>query len=207
MTSGQLIILNGASSAGKSSILHVLQDTLTEPYLECGIDKFLWMLPERYLNRPLWYEIIATQHPPNRDLYFTSNPLGDQLIYGMHRAIAALVQTGNNVLVDHVLIERHWLTDCVEQLAGFTPLFVGVLCPLELLERREHDRKDRTLGQARAHETVVHAHGIYDLEVDTSLNSPEACAQQIRAYLDGGILPSAFARLHKDGGRGITSAQ
>jgi len=207
MPPAQLIILNGASSAGKSSILHALQNSLPDPYLEAGIDKFLWMLPERYLNRPLWYDVIATHHLPDRDLYFTSKPLGDKLIFGMHRAIAALVQAGNNVLVDHVLIERRWLNDCVEQLAGFAPLFVGVRCQLELLERRERDRKDRTLGQARAHEAVVHQHGLYDLEVDTSLNSPEACAAQILAYLDSGVLPTAFARLGEDRSRGNSPAQ
>src|SRR5258708_10889321 len=176
MPPGHIILLNGASSAGKTSILRVLQATLAEPYLEAGIDKFLWMLPERYLNRPLWYNVITTHHPPNRDLYFTSSELGDRLIFGMHQALAAFAQNGNTLLVDHVLIDRRWLADCVAQLAEFGPLFVGVRCPTDILEQRERDRKDRTLGQARAHEAVVHAHGFYDVEVDTSLNSPEECA-------------------------------
>lgn len=193
---GQLILLNGASSAGKTSIIHALQAKLPEPYLECGIDKFLWMLPQPYLNRPLWYEVIATHHPPQREMYFTSGRVGDQLIFGMHRAITAMLQAGNNLLVDHVLLDPRWLADCVAQWVELEPLCVGVRCPLPLLEEREQARQDRTLGQARAHHLVVHAHALYDLEVDTALVSPQACADQILSYLNSGNRASAFARMH-----------
>ena len=37
--------------------------------------------------------------------------------------------------------------------------------------------------------------GIYDLEVDTSLLSPEQCAQKVRKRLENGPRPSAFERL------------
>jgi chloramphenicol 3-O phosphotransferase len=44
---------------------------------------------------------------------------------------------------------------------------------------------------------MVHEHvpGIYDLEVDTSLLSAQACADVIRQRLDNGPPPSAFQRL------------
>ncbi len=53
MKYGKVILINGASSSGKTSILHSLQDLLDEPFLEVGIDKFIWMMPGRYLDRPL----------------------------------------------------------------------------------------------------------------------------------------------------------
>src|SRR5262245_39052040 len=66
MAVGTILILNGTSSAGKTSILHELQATLDQPYLNAGIDKFIWMLPRRYLERPLWEEVLghATQAGP-----------------------------------------------------------------------------------------------------------------------------------------------
>jgi chloramphenicol 3-O phosphotransferase len=48
----------------------------------------------------------------------------------------------------------------------------------------------------------VHTPGIYDLEVDTSVLGPEACAAVIRWHLDHGPLPSAFRRL-----AGMTTTQ
>ena len=56
---GNIIILNGTSSSGKTSIVNALQAILDEPYLEVGIDKFIFMLPGRYLDRPLWDEVLG----------------------------------------------------------------------------------------------------------------------------------------------------
>lgn len=60
MTHGKIILLNGASSAGKTSIVQALQPILDEAYLEAGIDKFLFMLPTDYLmNAHLWHQVIG----------------------------------------------------------------------------------------------------------------------------------------------------
>jgi chloramphenicol 3-O phosphotransferase len=72
---------------------------------------------------------------------------------------------------------------------------VGVKCPLEVLEAREKSRRNRTLGQARAQYPIVHAHTIYDLEVDTSLLSAEECAQSIKDRVGSNSPPTAFRRL------------
>jgi len=42
---------------------------------------------------------------------------------------------------------------------------------------------------------AVHLPGIYDLEVDTSILSPEACADVVRQRLVDGPPPLAFRRL------------
>ncbi len=47
----------------------------------------------------------------------------------------------------------------------------------------------------RLWQQVVHSPGIYDLEVDTSVLSPGACAAVIRQHLDDGPPASAFRRL------------
>jgi chloramphenicol 3-O phosphotransferase len=198
MAQGTIILLNGASSSGKTSILHALQALLDPPFLDAGIDKFLWMLPSRYLDVPLWHTVFEyIWHPTGEaaPLEIRAGPMGHQLISGMHHAIAALAQAGNNVLVDHVLLEPGWVRECAQLLGDKKTLFVGVRCPLPLLEERERQRKDRTLGQARAQHMVVHAHGLYDLEVDTSLLSPTECAQQIRARLYAGSPPWALKQL------------
>ena len=52
MNHGIIIILNGTSSSGKTSVLHALQDLLEEPYLEAGIDKFFSCFPKDTSNAP-----------------------------------------------------------------------------------------------------------------------------------------------------------
>lgn len=185
---GTLLVLNGASSAGKTSLLKALQLALAEPYLEAGIDKFIFMLPGRYLNRPLWDDILG--------LAVSAGAHGHQLFSGMHQAQAALVRAGNNVVADHVLVEPAWVAECAALFADLPAYLIGVRCPLEVLVAREVARADRTLGQAAAMFPLVHAHGVYDLEVDTHAHSTAECAAQIVAYLASGAPPRAFRQLH-----------
>jgi chloramphenicol 3-O phosphotransferase len=189
MSTGKIIILNGASSSGKTSILEELQNSLSDPYLNAGIDKFIWMLPKRYLDRPLWDDVLgrATQ----------SGKTGSTLISGMHHAIAALARAGNNVLADHVLVEREWVLECADLFSDLPAFLIGINCPLAILEQREKARRDRTLGQARAQYELVHAHGTYDLELDTSLESINSCAQRIIALTNSGRHPTAFQLLKR----------
>jgi chloramphenicol 3-O phosphotransferase len=42
---------------------------------------------------------------------------------------------------------------------------------------------------------AIHTPGIYDLEVDTSVLTPEACAEVIRQHLEHGPPPSALRRI------------
>jgi chloramphenicol 3-O phosphotransferase len=192
MTPGKIIILNGASSSGKTSIVRALQTLLDEPFLDAGIDKFIWMLPKRYLERPLWDDVMG--------LATEGGPVGHRLMSGMHQSIVALSRAGNNVVADHVLVERHWVDECAALFSDLPALFVGIYCPLDVLEHREVARKDRTLGQAKAQFPLVHAHGIYDLVVDTSQASAEACAGEIKQRLENGDPPRAFKRLSQQQG-------
>jgi len=194
-----IILLNGTSSSGKSSLLRELQRLLPEPYLDAGIDKFIWMLPGRYLNMPLWSEVFSYHYPNPADLEtFTIQvgPLGQQLTSGMHHAIAALAAAGNHVIADHVLLDPVWLRECVSLWQSFRVYFFGVRCPLEVVEQRERNRQDRTLGQARAQFDVVHAHACYDGEVDTSLEDVQTCARRILDGMANQPVPQAFMRLH-----------
>lgn len=184
MAQGKIILLNGATSAGKTSIIRALQPILDEAYLEAGIDKFLFMLPAHYLtNADLWHEIIGYRKTDQGDILPTVGTHGHQLIRGMHRAISALAQSGNHVVADHVLLDQLWRKDCVTALAGLEVLFVGVTCPIHVLEAREKERGDRTLGHAKGQANIVHQNCVYDLEIDTSVLTPQECAEQIKKRL------------------------
>ena len=190
MRLGRVIVLNGASSSGKTSIVKTLQSMLEAPYLDAGLDRFLWMLPKQYLDRPLWDDVLGLNTEAGRT--------GHRLVSGMHRAVVALSEAGCNVVADHVLVEPAWVADAATLFGELPAYLVGVRCPLEVLEQRERDRRDRTLGQARGQHVVVHAHilasGGYDIEVDTSVDSPETCARVIAAHI-ASTPPQAFRRL------------
>ncbi len=117
------------------------------------------------------------------------------LFSGMHHAIAATAKIGNNVIADHVFVEKVWVQECTRLFADRNAYLIGIQCPLEILEQRERQRKDRTLGQARAQFDVIHKYTQYDLEVDTSLLTTEECAEKIIERLES--QPTAFKSLGK----------
>jgi len=89
------------------------------------------------------------------------------------------------------------LKECLELFEGFEVVFIGIKCPLDELERREALRGDRAQGLARWQYERVHAHNAYDIEVDTSVFTPEECAGTIIEYLNTEKVPKAFELLRK----------
>lgn len=185
---GTIIILNGTSSSGKSSVVKALQALMEAPFLEAGLDKFLWMLPSRYLAPPLWDEVLGRATD--------AGPVGQRLVSSMHQAIAALSRSGNHVVAEHVLVDPRWLKECAALLHSLPAYLAGVHCPLPVLEQREKERRDRTLGQARKQFALVHAHAVYDVEVDTAQMSALQCAERIRERVQDGAPPMALQALY-----------
>ncbi len=167
----KIILLNGTSSSGKSTLAKALQATLSEPYLHVCIDTFEDMMPGRCEESGA----------------FTYHAVFDKLLLGMHSSIRELAKTGSNLIVDHVLIEGEepffWVSDCLEKMAPFDVLMVGVHCSQEELDRRERERGDRRDGLARWQITRMHKTLVYDLEVDTSVEATGDSVARIVAAL------------------------
>jgi chloramphenicol 3-O phosphotransferase len=192
---GRVIVLNGTSSAGKSTLTRALQSRLEGPWLGIGIDTVVFALPTTYLNPPGWAEVFRyVPAEPGSDAPFRieTGDLGHRLVEGMHRMVASLADAGLSVIVDHVLLEPEWLPDLASRLAGHEVLFVGVRCPLDVVVAREAGRRDRTIGQAAAQFEVVHRAAGYDLEVDTSVLSADAAAERIALAVEGGFPLTPF---------------
>jgi chloramphenicol 3-O phosphotransferase len=201
---GTVIVLNGPSVSGKSSIQKALQASFVEPYLAMGIDSILVaMMPPRYFVPPYpadsaeFMSAEATHDAEGRPLFSVRfGPRGRSVVSGMHHAIAAFARQGNNVLVDHIFYEPDWAGDLAEVLDGLRAYLVGVRIPLEVLEERERQRSTSPVGHARSHYDTVHAHGAYDLEVDTSRLTPAECAARVREHVEQHP-PRAFALLRR----------
>ncbi len=113
---------------------------------------------------------------------------------GYHRVVAALVSTGNDVIMDYPLSEPWRLADLLDVLDGYDVTLVDVRCSTEELIRREKARGDRPEGLA-ASQTGVYVHGDNDIAVDTTHRTAARCAQEIvdRFETLGG--PKAFDRI------------
>ena len=188
---GKIILLNGSSSAGKTTLAITLQQVLAEPYHHIALDQFRDGIAGRYrgLNSPegtpgaRGLNVVPIEFDGQVLTEVQFGDLGRQTLRGMRRAIAAFAREGNNVIIDDLMFELEFLKDYLEVLEGFDVLFVGVRCDIETVNVREGLRPGRFPGTATTHFDKVHAHAQYDLEVDAGRESPHACAQRVAEYL------------------------
>jgi chloramphenicol 3-O phosphotransferase len=196
---GQVVILNGAPRAGKSSIVTVIQDTFEGVWMNLGVDVFArGVTPKRYQPgiglRPGPGPGFGGDLP---DL----EPFVPTFYAAAYESIAAHSRLGLNVISEfghHSAIHPGVLGDCARRLAGLAVLFVGVRCPLDVImtRRNESGGPDGPVPTpVLLWREEVHKPGIYDLEVDTSLLSPRDCAEVIRRRLAEGPPGTAFQKL------------
>jgi chloramphenicol 3-O phosphotransferase len=170
-----IIILNGTSSSGKTSVLKSIQEQSEDVFIEFGLDKVIFMMPGRYIYTSLWNEILGEA--------YRAGEYGKKLMKAMHHAALSLHHNSINIIMDHVLVEDEWKKECADLYAGEDVYIIGIKCPLHVLEEREKMRKDRTLGQAGKQYDIVHKDCIYDLEIDTSILSLNECAKLILEHI------------------------
>jgi chloramphenicol 3-O phosphotransferase len=202
-TPARIIILNGAPRSGKSSIVRVIQEVWPEIWINLGVDvSILAMTPERY--RP-GIGLRPGGEGPGLE------PLIPILFAALYESIAAHSRLGLNVVAEFGHHDGYTrplgiLSDCARRLAGLPVLFVGVRCPVEVVMQRirtgQEGRKyqDATSAEpipapVRRYSEAVHIPGIYDLEVDTSVMTPEEAAAAIRKRFDDGPEGTAFRTL------------
>jgi chloramphenicol 3-O phosphotransferase len=200
MSSGNIILINGTSSAGKSTIAKALQGMMESPFYLTGIDHFLRSFYQRLI-------VISSSEdatPPETWLAIFENeifkrleigPRGYQLLAGMYHLIASLSESGIHSIVDDVIWDLRTFEIALNTLPAENVFFVGIQCPIEVAEQREIDRGDRALGGARFFGERVHRHGKYDLEVNSAASTAEESASQIKLAFENRPTPTVFQQL------------
>lgn len=193
----QIIVVNGPSSAGKSRLCRGLQAAIPAPFLCVGFDDFILFSAPRYYqgadtpNQAARSSFTAagvqmrTTSAPGEPLAVSAQfgPVFRRLIEAMAPTVRTLVERGNAVIFDHVLHDAAMAESCRQAFEGLDVFWVGVTCPLPLLEARERARGDRVLGRARGLVDVVHRYGEPDLWLDTGSTDPSRCVATVLAAL------------------------
>ena len=200
-----VILLNGCSSAGKTTLALALQDVLTAPYQHIALDQFRDGMPGRVrgLNSPAGdpgatgLNVVPGVLHGEAVTHIQFGEYGERVLAGMRRSVATLSNLGCNVIVDDLLFKPAYLEDYVEVLNPDSTWFISVTCSLEIVREREASRPGRFPGTAVSHFEQVHAHGgPYDLTVDTSRKNSTTVALEIAARLQQA--PTAFHSMVAD---------
>jgi chloramphenicol 3-O phosphotransferase len=190
-----LIVLNGTSSAGKTTLAAAVAEQCPTPLQVSGVDTFLALQPDSMFAPPgsdvpsdgfTW---CAVEVEGREAWAVRPGRKGEALMRAVHAYWAACAQEGIHQVVDHVLLSEAMAADLQERLQPHDPLFVDVRCPLNVVDQRERERGDRLIGQGRGIGATVHDFLTYDVHVDTSLMRPEHAAEVVLAAVRRRIHP------------------
>lgn len=161
----RIILLNGPSSSGKSTLSRALQklikDSSGKDYEIISIDDFM----------KLAYDEVIYED----DVFEISGDMCDKM--------REVLETSDGAIIDHVITSERIFTQLAKASKGFCLKTVRVTCPLEVLQKREAERKNRCIGSAKDSYDYLYPKEGYDLTVDTHKNSAEECAEIISAEL------------------------
>jgi chloramphenicol 3-O phosphotransferase len=164
--SPEAIVLHGTTSAGKTSIAKSLQATALVPAFHISLDAFVTMSNRRDMRSDAERDQAYAIHCEN-----------------LRSTLARVAQTQFDIVLDLVLRDHAELDACLQALHGRPTYLVRIWAPLDVLEQRERTRDDRAPGMAREQMDHPAYRRPYDLEIDTSLCTPQEGAADIRRLI------------------------
>ncbi len=171
----RVLVLNGGSSSGKSSLTRALQLVLPGIWLRLSVDTLIDACPPALLS-PEGLDLTA-DGAVHVGAAFT------EVEQRWMAGIARMAELGAQVLVEDGFVsgpaaQERWR----RALHGLPVGWVGVRCAPDVAAAREGARGDRGEGMARLQAESVHVGIEYDLEVDTSERAAAEVAEQIRQH-------------------------
>jgi chloramphenicol 3-O phosphotransferase len=169
----QVIVLNGSSSSGKTTIARSLKAILPTPWMSLSIDDLLKALPPSLMDTDAG---VAFSDDGEVNIGEGFREIASAWMAG----IAAIARAGARIIYDDVFLSgAESQARLLAQLQGLSVLWVGVHCDAEVAAGREIARGDRVVGGAASQATKVHEGVSYDLEVDTTSTESLECARMI----------------------------
>jgi chloramphenicol 3-O phosphotransferase len=173
----QVIVLNGGSSSGKSTIARALQEVLPGQWLTFGVDVLIEALPGR--GEDPWSGLVLE---PDGTVTVRPAFLAVEDIW--YSGLAVMARRGALLILDEALLSGGAGQQRLRaRLDGLDVLWAGVRCDPLVASRREAARPDRVPGMAVKQAAAVHAGVAYDVEVDTTERSAAACARVIAGHV------------------------
>ncbi|MFH9423759.1 chloramphenicol phosphotransferase CPT [Streptomyces sp. NPDC017529] len=177
-----VVVLNGGSSSGTSTLVRQLQEILPRPWLTFGVDSFIEALPPSLVTPEASATAPGLGLAPDGSI--TVGPVFRTLQDDWRQGVAAVARAGTGVLLDEVFLgggasQEPWR----RALEGLSVLWVGVRCAPATAAAREAARGDRVTGMAASQAELVHRGVHYDMEVDTTGTDTLTCARRIAAHV------------------------
>lgn len=169
MGKGTIIYLNGVTSSGKTSIVSELRKLYRDFF---------------YLSDDVFEDHII-------DIEYDSSSYWKDLaeaVFLMYKTAKLFSDHGKTVIIDSMLLEKPEFSPHYETMLNIfsnSPLvMIHVHCPLEICRQRNMSRTDRFEMQSHEQADLMAKNVSYDLELDSSIFSPQECAERLLGFIN-----------------------
>lgn len=163
MKKGKIIILNGVSSSGKTTLAKTIQDRSPIPLYKLDIDDFILMAPDKFND----YE--------NGD-FSVQYKFASKFFH----VVKLYSDLGFDLIVPYMFFKNsETLQEFIELLSDYPVLVVNIACPVEELQRRETKRENRKIGSAEKQLKLLETNFEGSLSVDNFVSTNVECADKI----------------------------
>ena len=139
-----LVVLNGTSSSGKTTVARAFQEAAPSVFLNFSIDSILSALPPSALQR-----IGAGKPIPDLRL--------SELVRAFYSCTAELLRLGHDLVIDHAVTARYHAESLLAACEGHETIIVGIECPVSVAREREVARGDRRPGLSDEQYESIHS--------------------------------------------------
>jgi chloramphenicol 3-O phosphotransferase len=198
-----IILLNGTSSSGKTTIAKIVQEKYPGVLLLYGVDNVVQSAFPQKCDSPPYNEkaikVAVSQANGQPVAKLTVSPF----MYPVYKSAVFfyknLSQLGYDIIIDEVLFDENRITPYFDLLCSEKVYFIGIKPEKEVAVQREISRKDRFRGFAAGlYDEVYNPIFIYDLLLDTGQLAPEESSETILKYIAGNSDPQGFINSAKE---------
>ena len=191
MTIGRLVVITGPAAAGKSTLAKALQSHFAkrgELWLVFEVDAFGRGMPRDWVAIGDHRGGHAAQgfdyaRGDDGSLGLILGADGRRVLAAFHRAVAAAVNCGLNVICETILYDDADWDDWADSLSGIRACWVRLSAPLAVIDAREKAERVplfQGLGRGMSARALV---GTYSVEADTGTETTRQIVERVTRSL------------------------
>lgn len=169
MNNNIILLLNGASSSGKTALINIFVSIAKDLFIRMGID-IMWgqLLPPQYImfnkKSHLGFQFINGENGIETHIGI----YGKKITSAYMESMNIINKNGFSIIADDVILTRYDL-EKYSILDYKNVFFIGIYCDKDEIFRREKMRGDRPIGLSAGQVDIVHKfEKFYDFTIDNT---------------------------------------